>query len=117
MISAETIQRYQPPSGDLFQSYAALYGNNGALIIAQAATTGDPAIITDAIVRVKYGERLNESTFAALWHQLSTDPLAAPLDTFTSAVNQVLGAEGVKRVIYLGVAVVGIYFLYKLSKD
>lgn len=116
MISQETIARYQPPNGDLFHNYSVLYGNNGALIIAQAATTGDPTIITDAIVRVKYGERLDESTFNALWHQLSTDPLGAPLDALTSGFNQIIGNPVVKTLaIFTGVALVG-YILYKITR-
>lgn len=116
MLSAETIARYAPPNGDLFLSYARLYGNNGALIISNAAQAGDPTLITDAIVQVKYGARLDDSTFNALWHQLSTDPLGAPLDALSSGVKSIINSSGVQTIaIVVGVSVVA-YILYKASR-
>lgn len=117
MLSQETIARYNPPNGDLFQSYETLYGNNGALLISQAAQSGDQTLITDAIVRVKYGERLDTSTFNLLWNQLTTDPLAAPLETFGNAVGQVFNSAGVKQLLYLGGALFGVWVIYKIYKD
>jgi len=88
MIPAATVQRYQPPNGDIYKSLAATYGQNGALLVAQAARTSEfPNDISNAIVRVQYGERLEDSTAKLFLQQITTNPLAAPLE----GVNKILG--------------------------
>lgn len=93
-MTPELIQRYQP-GGDLFASYDKLYGTNGASLIALAALGGDRLAITNAIARVKFGERLDESTFRAFVGQLATDPLGAPLDSLNSGLSKLAGNTAV----------------------
>ena len=87
MIDAALVQRYQP-GGDIYAKLEARYGRNGALLVAQAARTApDLSYITAAIARVEFGERLDDSTASIFWKQITTDPLAAPLE----GANKLLG--------------------------
>ena len=95
-MNRATIQRYQP-GGDLYAQLEAQYGRNGALLIAQAATSGDRGQVTDAIDRVRYGERLDDSTARIFWGQITTDPFEAPL----ASANAALGTLGSSAILGL----------------
>lgn len=95
-MNKATIQRYQP-GGDLYAQLEAQYGRNGALLIAQAATSGDRGRVTDAIERVRYGARLDDSTARLFWSQITTDPFEAPL----ASANAALGTIGTSAIIGL----------------
>ncbi len=90
-----TINRYQP-GGDLYAQLEAQYGRTGALLIAQAARTGDRDALNEAFGRVRHGERLEESTAKLFWQQITTDPFDAPLESLnkglgTAATSALLG--------------------------
>jgi hypothetical protein len=85
-MTNELIQRYQP-GGDIYAKLESQYGRPGALLIAQAAQTGDSVAVNEAIVRAKYGEALDESTARIFWKQVTTDPFEAPL----ASLNKGLG--------------------------
>lgn len=80
------IDRYKP-GGDIFETLEAQYGRNGALLVTQAALTGDRKAVSTAIGQAKYGAALDESTASILWGQLTTDPLGAPLDAANKALS------------------------------
>lgn len=87
-MNQDLINRYQP-GGDIYATLEKTYGRNGALIVAQAARTGDRFAVTNAIERVRFGERMSESTARIFWTQITTDPFNAPLET----LNQTLEAS------------------------
>lgn len=87
-MTPDTIQRYQP-GGDIYANLESKYGRNGALLVAQAALTGDKFAVNDALSRVKFGERLDDSTASLFWKQITTDPLAAPLESANAAIGTI----------------------------
>jgi hypothetical protein len=91
MIDQATIQRYQP-GGDLYAQYESLYGRNGALLIAQAALSGDRPTITDAIARADYGAALDDSTARLFWSQITTAPFDAPLSALNTGLGNTVGS-------------------------
>lgn len=91
MMDAATIARYQP-GGDIYARLEASYGRQGALLVSQAALTGDRFAVTDAIERVRYGERMSESTARIFWRQITTDPFDAPLETLNTALEASAGS-------------------------
>jgi hypothetical protein len=92
-MNAEPIpfERYQP-GGDIFDTLWAQYGAETAYAAAAAALDDDgpelSRIIRDARSRAGFtrGEQTATGTLGNLWEQLTTDPLAAPLE---SANNQI----------------------------
>jgi hypothetical protein len=86
MIDQATITRYQP-GGDIYATLEGQYGRNAALLISQAALTGDRDALNEAIARVRNGAKLDDSTASIFWHQVTTAPFDAPLD----ALNSFLG--------------------------
>jgi hypothetical protein len=86
MMNQATIARYQP-GGDIYAQLEGQYGRNGALLISQAAATGDQDAVNDAFVRAKYGEKLDDSTASIFWHQITTDPFDAPLDSLNKGLG------------------------------
>lgn len=81
-----TITRYQP-GGDIYAQLEQQYGRNAALLIAQAAQTGDRDAVNEALARVRDGAKLDDSTASLFWHQITTDPFSAPL----ASLNKGLG--------------------------
>lgn len=79
-MDATTIQRYQP-GGDIFNKLATAYGFDDANAIAAAARTGSETNVTAAIASAKYGKSLNDSTASIFLDQITTNPLAAPLES------------------------------------
>jgi len=53
------------------------------------------------------------STWGNFVNQLVTDPLAAPLQTFDSAVNQIFSSTGVKSLLILAAVAAGIFIVFK----
>jgi len=90
------IARYQP-GGDIYAKLEVTYTRKGALVVAQAAQSGDQFAVTDALERVKYGERLSESTARLFWGQITTDPFEAPL----ASANKAIGTIGSSAIIGL----------------
>ncbi len=93
MIDQATIARYQP-GGDIYAQLEGQYGRNAALLIAQAAQTADRDALNEAIARVRHGEKLDESTAQIFWHQITTDPFDAPLDTLNKGLGTVFKSAG-----------------------
>ena len=82
------IQRYQP-GGDIYASLLASYGVTVANNVAAAARTGDATRVNAVMPGISSGivaTPLNDSTASIFWDQITTDPLAAPLE---SANNQI----------------------------
>jgi|SRR5438876_5644881 len=92
-MTNELIQRYQP-GGDIYAQLETQYGRTGALLVAQAALTGDRTAITEALVRLKYGEPLDESTARIFWSQITTDPFDAPLTSLNKGLGTVFKSAG-----------------------
>jgi hypothetical protein len=90
-MTPELIQRYQP-GGDIYAQLDAKYGRGGALIVAQAARTGDRFAVNNAIERVRYGERMSESTARIFWGQITTDPFDAPLASLDKTLQASAGS-------------------------
>lgn len=83
-----TIQRYQP-GGDIYATLVSQYGQDSANAIAAAALTGDRTVLGNAIENAK-GIPQNTgstSTVTNFLQQITTDPLAAPLQ----GANNILG--------------------------
>ncbi|MDE2100738.1 MAG: hypothetical protein KGL39_26065 [Patescibacteria group bacterium] len=83
-----TIQRYQP-GGDIYATLVSQYGQQAAAQIAQAASTGDRTVLGNAIENAK-GVAANTgstSTLVNFWNQITTDPLAAPLQGANSIIG------------------------------
>lgn len=82
-------ERYQK-GGDIYEKLRQSYGTAGADYIASVDRAGGS--ITDAIVKVKYGGYLPDSTTAIFVDKITTDPLAAPLESANRQIgNVVLG--------------------------
>ncbi len=111
MMDQATIARYQP-GGDIYPQLERQYGRHSALLIAQAAQTGDRDAVNEAFGRVRHGERLDESTARIFWHQITTDPFDAPL----ASLNRGLGTTfksailGVLKNPWVLLAVAGLVF-------
>jgi hypothetical protein len=81
-----TIQRYQP-GGDIYAQVANSYGTPAADRLAAAARTGIRLRVTETLADIRSGPpRTGTSTLGNLWAQLTTDPLAAPLDGLNNAL-------------------------------
>ena len=91
-----TIARYLP-GGDIYPQLETQYGRNGALVISQAAATGNRDALTEAFAQVRDGARLDDSTASIFWHQVTTDPFDAPL----SDLNKGLGVVGKSAILGL----------------
>lgn len=81
--------RYQH-GGDLYSEVEARYGSAAARRVAAAAATGDLTQLNLALSNARQGRTdgpLNESTLGLFAQQISTDPLAAPLQ----GLNRTLG--------------------------
>jgi hypothetical protein len=89
-MTPDLIQRYQP-GGDIYASLLADYGRNGALLVSQAALSGDSRRVTEAIAQVRNGARLTESAAALFVKQITTDPLGAPLDAANRQLSALAG--------------------------
>lgn len=88
MDSTIPISRYAP-GGDIYQTLATAYGTAGAEKVYAAALSGDRGAITDAIVQVKHGQPLNDSTAEIFLQQITSDPLAAPIESLNNQVGKV----------------------------
>lgn len=86
-LDAATIARYQP-GGDIYATLLAQYGPQSAALIAQAASTGDRSQLGNAIENAKgVAPSGSTSTLTNFWNQITTDPLAAPLQ----GANNIIG--------------------------
>jgi hypothetical protein len=75
------------PGSRIYNELTALYGADVADAAAWAAFDDDRAALTEIIANARSGtRRTGTSTLGNFWHQITTDPLAAPLD---SANNQI----------------------------
>lgn len=96
-LDQATIARYSP-GGDIYATLESQYGRDGALLITQAAQTGDRTNLNDAIERVRgHGAKLDDSTARIFWSQITTDPFDAPL----SDLNKGLGVVGSSAILGL----------------
>ena len=86
-INPETIARYQP-GGDIYATLLGQYGTDAANTIAAAAATGDNAAVNQALATVRSGPARNDSTLSLFWDQVTTDPLAAPLDSLNNQLGK-----------------------------
>ncbi len=115
MMDQATIARYQP-GGDVYAQLESQYGRNGALLIAQAATTGDRDAVNDALERVRgHGEKLDDSTARIFWSQITTDPFDAPLQSLNKGLGTIYSSALLGLLknpwVLLSLAAVVFYFL------
>lgn len=117
MIPQATITRYRP-GGDIYAKLVSQYGTSNADFIARAALTGERAQLTEAIAQVRNGEALSTNTTAIFLNQLITDPLDAPADMVSKAVDNVGKAlkSPVTYVVIGGLVLAGIA-IYATSKN
>ena len=81
------VQRYQR-GGDIYERLVQSYGVAGADRIAYAATLGRDAL-AEAIAYERSGPAAtNTSTLGNFFYQITTDPLAAPLDAANSQIGK-----------------------------
>jgi hypothetical protein len=59
---------------------------------------------------------LDESTASIFVSQITTDPLAAPLETLNNTFDKLVAAPGVRKFVLLGFIAVGIYFVLKQAE-
>lgn len=114
MMDQATIARYNP-GGDIYAQLEAQYGRPGALLIAQAATTGDRDAVNNAIERVRgHGEKLDDSTARIFWGQITTDPFDAPLSTLNKGLGTVWSSAllGLLKNPWVVLTLVGVVFYY-----
>lgn len=113
-MTSTQIQRYQP-GGDLFATLQDRYGHNIAQRAAQLAADDDPEELQRLLSDARPGgynigdPLLNDSTLGNFVDQLTTDPLAAPLDSLNEqlkkAVQNVVGNPFVLAAVVFGLLV------------
>ena len=83
--------RYQI-GGDIYAKLAAQYGTSGADRVALADASGVQGATATALGEVKWGATGSDSIVANFFNQITTDPLAAPLESANNQIgNAVLG--------------------------
>lgn len=86
-----TQQRYQP-GGDIYAKLLLQYGRDAANKMAAAAASPDPYDENEVMAEIRNGPRLNDSTASLFFERVTTDPLAAPLESANNHIgNAVLG--------------------------
>lgn len=108
-MTQDTIDRYQA-GNDIWMTLAEQYGFDVADEIADAAWTGDATAVNAALVKAKWGNPLPTSTTGQLFHQLTTDPLAAPAASLNNQIEKAVG-NVFKQPWVLLLAVAAIAFL------
>jgi hypothetical protein len=84
MASLSDYQR----GGKVWNYYAAKYGAAGADSIAAAYASGGTAAVSDELTRLKGFKPVGSASATVnLWDQLTTDPLAAPLESANNAIG------------------------------
>jgi hypothetical protein len=114
-MNAQLISRYQP-GGDIYAQISAQYGSAGADTVAAAALTGDENAINDALVRVRYGSPLNDSTTSIFVDQITTDPTAAPLDALNKQLGNITKNIFGNPFVLVGVVAIAVGAFFYLKK-
>lgn len=115
-MTSATLQRYAP-GGDIYKSLADKYGNDGAQQVYAAAQTGDfNGEVNAALTAVKYGKPLNDSTADIFLDQVTSDPLAAPLESANRQLGNVFLGLLKNPFVLLAVALLVAYKLGYLDK-
>lgn len=110
MMTPETQDRYYG-GGDIYAQFEAQYGFDAANAIADAAATGDPAQVNAALVKVKFGNNLPTDTFNMFLHQITTDPLAAPIGALDGQLQKVV-MNLIKNPLVLVALAAGVFFMF-----
>lgn len=111
-MNAAMLQRYSP-GGDIYASLRTRYGYEAAEDVSFAAkadfASGENGEVASTLARIRNGPPLNDSATEIFFDQITTDPLAAPLD----AANRQLGnaAFAVLRNPWVVLAVVVVVLL------
>lgn len=92
-MTPDQIQRYQP-GGDIYARLETERGRTGALLVAQAALTGDRTAITEALAQLNSGDPRDESTARQFWSQVTNDPFDAPLESLNKGFGTVFKSAG-----------------------
>lgn len=92
MAEALPVDRYAP-GGDIYAQLAAQYGPDAAQRVYSAAQTGDRSRVSEQLAaeRGKPGN-LDESTWSNFVGQITTDPLAAPLESVNNQLQNALAS-------------------------
>jgi hypothetical protein len=92
------VSRYQP-GGDIYAKLQSQYGTQAANEVAAAAATNDRDKLAEAlnIAAGRGPSDAPQSTWSVFWGQITTDPLAAPLES----ANNALGTIGASAIIGL----------------
>lgn len=113
---AMNLESYNYGAG--FWDVADKYGFDAAQRLAEVAATGDQAAFNIAISRVRRGEPFSTapdstatSTWGNFWHQITTDPLGAPLDSANNQLKQVF-LDLLKNPFVLVALALGLFFAF-----
>lgn len=114
-MDAALIARYAP-GGDIYNNLLARYGHQAAEEVYWAAKSGDRTQVTDALVRVKHGQPLNDSVAEIFVEQITTDPLAAPLETANRQLGNLVAGLVKNPLAAVGIAVALLILIPDLRK-
>lgn len=118
-MAANNIERYAP-GGDIYETLAKQYGNAAANRYYAAELTPDPYDENVVLTEIRGGKLAETSTLKIFAKQITTDPLAAPLES----ANNVIGTLGKSAIfglfknpwVLLVVAAVGVYVFYSVKR-
>ena len=87
-VDLELFEKYSP-GGDIHRTLSQDYGSAAADRIFEAFKAGGRFAANDALVEVKNGPRLNDSTLSNFGQRLATDPFAAPLASANNVLSTI----------------------------
>lgn len=93
-MNPQTQSEYQP-GGWRYNNIATNYGTSAADAAAKvAASGGEQSDVTVALnkYRSQYADPGSESTLGNFWRQITTDPLAAPLESANNQIGNAVSA-------------------------
>lgn len=118
---ATNFSRYQS-GGDFYRTLASQYGTPSADYVASEAAAGDDVRLQNALSAIRSAaiagngnpaainnklDSADDSVLGNFWEQITTDPLAAPLDSLNDQLGKVVkNVVGNPMVLILTVAVV-----------
>jgi hypothetical protein len=109
------LSRYVP-GGDVYDAINLAYGIPAADRVQAAAETGDYRNISETLGEIRNGPPLDQSTADAFWNQITTDPLAAPLDYFGAPVSKGI-QDATSTIVKVALLALAAYVVVNILKD
>jgi len=97
------------PGGDIYQTLKAQYGQGAAERVYRAASGASGETVAEALGVIRGGEMQDDSTWSIFFDQITTDPLAAPIESLNNQVGNVFKNLLVNPFALLALVVVGIF--------